>query len=1011
MDLYKQVMKHIQQGEYQTAIPIAEKAMEIAKRDSGELHLVYAGSVNIMGVLYYYTGKYEKAESMYLLAKDLRKKIFGENHPEYLVTLNNLAALYKDIGKYSEAEKLHLQVIEARKKILGEAHPEYGRSLINLAILYKDLDKYEKAEKLFIQGTEILVKTLGEDHADVGNCLNNLAVLYDKLTFYQKAEPLLLRAKNIREKQLGKNHPLYAQSLNNVAELYVTMGRYEEVEPMYRQALDIRRKVFGTDHPEYVQSLNNLANYYIILGQFEKAEPLLAEGRDILKRVLGENSQEYAACLNSLAYLYKSLAKFENAEMLMVQAAAIWKKILGEWHPDYASALSNLSILYTALGYFEKAEPFYLKAIEIQKKSSAGINIGLAQSLFNLAGMQGLVKKYGKADSLFKESGEIFGKLLGENHPSFAGSLNERAKLYMIMGQYAKAEPVLLQSSGIILQNARRIFTTLSEKERINYLARNILLIDDNGNLLSKYPLASPAAQINSYNLQLYLKAVSLADSRIRLEALQNTSDTSLRHLYVLWQTEKNMLARQYALPVTQRIKNLDSVEAGAEKIEKELYRISATFRNLQSTFNVSVPDVQKKLGQDEAAVEFIRFRYRGNNDTINVLYAASLLKKDDVAPQFIPLFEEKELESILSGAGKTSAAMVSSLYRMPGAGNKPASSHGQELYKLIWQPLEPYLKGIRKISYSPAGKLYGIAFHALPVDGTNLLIDKYQLNQYTSTRQVALKKENGDVRPENLVLFGDARFSMDSLELAVLKDRKRPDSGQLGAVYIPSTRGIYGNSWPNLPGTAEEVNKIRVLFDRHKITTESFVKAKATEEKLKALSGNSPQILHIATHGFFLPEPDENQKQNVSGGQNTYTLANDPLLRSGLILSGGNYAWSGKTPVGGVEDGIATAYEISQLNLSNTELVVLSACETALGDVKGSEGVFGLQRAFKMAGVKKMIVSLWKVPDKETVELMTSFYGYWLRGKTINDALAQAQADMRKKYPPFYWAAFVLVE
>ena len=145
--------------------------------------------------------------------------------------------------------------------------------------------------------------------------------------------------------------------------------------------------------------------------------------------------------------------------------------------------------------------------------------------------------------------------------------------------------------------------------------------------------------------------------------------------------------------------------------------------------------------------------------------------------------------------------------------------------------------------------------------------------------------------------------------------------------------------------------------------------------------------------------------------GRNAFVTAVNPLLRSGLILTGANYVWSGKTAIDGIEDGIVTAYEISQLNLSNTELVVLSACETALGDVKGSEGVFGLQRAFKMAGVKKMIVSLWKVPDKETSELMTGFYNYWLKGKTIDAAFAQAQADMRKKYSPYYWAAFVLVE
>jgi CHAT domain-containing protein len=128
-------------------------------------------------------------------------------------------------------------------------------------------------------------------------------------------------------------------------------------------------------------------------------------------------------------------------------------------------------------------------------------------------------------------------------------------------------------------------------------------------------------------------------------------------------------------------------------------------------------------------------------------------------------------------------------------------------------------------------------------------------------------------------------------------------------------------------------------------------------------------------------------------------------------MFAGCNYAWSGKTPIDGVEDGIATAYEISQLDLSNTELVVLSACETALGDVKGNEGVFGLQRAFKMAGVKKMIVSLWQVPDKETVELMTNFYTYWINGKSISSAFYQAQEEMRKKYPPYFWAAFVLIE
>lgn len=217
--------------------------------------------------------------------------------------------------------------------------------------------------------------------------------------------------------------------------------------------------------------------------------------------------------------------------------------------------------------------------------------------------------------------------------------------------------------------------------------------------------------------------------------------------------------------------------------------------------------------------------------------------------------------------------------------------------------------------------------------------------------------------------------------------------------------------TWPDLPGTAFEVKQIKKLFDQNRIINTSYVQEIATEENLKSLDGLSPKVLHIATHGFFLPQQDITYNKTAAEPGYMYSSPTDPLLRSGLILAGGNYAWGGKTLPNGAEDGIATAYEISQLDLSNTELVVLSACESALGDIRGREGVFGLQRAFKMAGVKKMIVSLWQVPDKETAELMTSFYSHWMKGKSLSQAFYLAQSAMRKKYAAFYWAAFILVE
>jgi CHAT domain-containing protein len=260
-----------------------------------------------------------------------------------------------------------------------------------------------------------------------------------------------------------------------------------------------------------------------------------------------------------------------------------------------------------------------------------------------------------------------------------------------------------------------------------------------------------------------------------------------------------------------------------------------------------------------------------------------------------------------------------------------------------------------------------------------------------------------------SISLFGDATFSMDSLSMVKQKSSEENISSFYSSVV---SRGESRDAWLSLPGTAGEIKDIKELFEKYNVKALLFAQQKATEEQFKLLSGHSPSVIHLATHGFFLPDPSKKIKEGFAiEGQNALQLAGDPMLRSGIVLAGVNRVWSGQSPIEGCEDGIVTAYEISQLDLRNTDLVVLSACETALGDIKGTEGVFGLQRAFKLAGVKNMILSLWKVPDAETAELMKGFYTYYLQGNTARDALGKAQQDMRKKYKPFYWAAFVLIE
>ncbi|MEO6610844.1 MAG: tetratricopeptide repeat protein [Chitinophagaceae bacterium] len=967
LDLNKKFVELFQQGKYEEAIPYAEKAFATAKKELPEDHPDYATNLENLGWVYLTAGYYSKAEPAYKELVKLKARLLGKEHSDYATMLNNLAILYYYMGEYVKAEPYYLEALSVRKKVLGDEHPDYATSLDNLGALYAAVEEFEKAEQLYQQALAIRKRILPETDPDYITNLNNLGSLYLSMGEYARAEPLYLQAVSIRKKTVGEEHPEYATSLNNLGALYLAIGQYEKATTLFTQSMKIRKKVLGENHPSYLVSTNNLSQVYAATGRYRDAIILCEQTIAIRKKVLGEEHPDYATSLNNLSVLYAEIGEYAKGEPYCAQAAAIRKKIMGASHSDYAASLNNLALIYKGMGQYKKAEPLFIQANGIYKISE------------------------------------------GEQSSKYTISLDNLAILYMTTGEYAKAAPLSMLSSTKSLQHITSTFAVLSEKEKGNYLSSKGSVTEISNNILFHYPQAPASLRVNNFNLQLALKSLSLADTRNMITAVRNSKDTVIKKIFNNWMAGKNYLAKQYSLPVKKRDPDLSRIETKTEEFEKELNRRSVEFRKQQSAINISVADVQKNMQDDEAAIEFVSFTLYNKQWTDSVIYAASVLRKNDPAPVFVPLFEERQLQRLYDSAGKSATTAAKTFYRGLIVKENASKITGENLYKLIWQPLEPYLSGIKKISYSPAGKLYGIAFHALQVDSTTLLMDKYQLQQYTSTRQIASgAAETSATKPGNIVLFGDAAFNMDSVQM--VKQRINKPTGRVAP--RPPSRGGATDSWPALPGTAEEVKKIGQLFTQQKITAGIYTQGNASEGRLKMIAGNNAvSILHIATHGFFLPPPDDLHKKEMFDQQNSYAVADDPLFRSGLILAGGNYAWRGGTSIEGVEDGIVTAYEISQMNLSNTELVVLSACETALGDVKGNEGVFGLQRGFKMAGVKKMIVSLWQVPDKETAELMTTFYDYWIKGKSINQAFYQAQAAMRKKYGPFYWAAFVLVE
>jgi CHAT domain-containing protein len=266
-------------------------------------------------------------------------------------------------------------------------------------------------------------------------------------------------------------------------------------------------------------------------------------------------------------------------------------------------------------------------------------------------------------------------------------------------------------------------------------------------------------------------------------------------------------------------------------------------------------------------------------------------------------------------------------------------------------------------------------------------------------------QKENSN---KTIALFGGINYELDSGKVLLSQKMKKANINDLSLrAYASDTNR--SNSWIYLGGTLTEVNNINKLFKEKKWIVTEYIGKNASEETFKSLTGKkSPAIFHISTHGFFFPEADSTTR-NIT--RNPFRINANPLYRSGLILAGANYAWQCRPPIENTDDGVLTSYEVANSNLSNTELVVLSACETGLGDIKTGEGVYGLQRAFQVAGAKAVIMSLWSVPDRETTELMSLFYNYWLKGTNKHNAFRQAQLELAKKYPSYYWAAFVLVE
>lgn len=1053
-------------GKYKKAIELAIAAISIQERTVAKTSPDYTASLNNLAGYYSLSGNYAEAIRLATEILNLDEIIFGNEHPSYAIALSNLAAYKSAIGEYSEALELeknasiiyektlgkdHLtyarslssianynsilgnykeaislntETLKIYEKTLGKEHPTYALSINSLAELQVHIGNYPMATKLFTQALETAKKSLGPNHSAYATILHNMATCISILGDDRKAITLEKEALSIREKALGKESDAYSVSLHSLAVLNSSTGNYVEAIKYETESLNIIKKTLGKNHKSYSTGSSCLASYYSALGNYEEAIKLDSEALYTIEQTFGKSHPDYANILSNLANDYYYYGNYVEASRLGHEALNIREKVLGTQHPDYAEALSNVSMFNISLGNLAEAKRQIMEASKIFQITFGQESHNYSIMLHKLALCNALQHNFSESIRLEKEVLKIFAKTIGKNHPDYRLALNDLTFYYFNSKDYINTAQQAILTTEECNKIVFSTFTDLTSHERTLFWNKYSNWYNYYLPMFSYY-ISEPELSVATYNGALLAKELLLNADREMSQLILESNDKAFIQEYRDLQFNKTILYKMLQKPKKEHITDIDSIHRIVRKQEKELITKSKVYGDYTRNLQITWKEVQKKLNKEDIAIEFLAFP--AGKDSI--IYAALILRPETTSPKMIPLFERKQLSNI----------------------NKKDFYTTPTLSQLIWKPLEKELKGIKNVYFAPAGQLHNIAIEHLPSSDSTFIAEQINFYRLSSTRQLVMIKDKSHIK--EAVLYGGLKYDADTTAL-VVENKKYTD--------IPRDLNIQHTFYPDslnlrdgakyLPATKIEAEQIKQALENTRLQPALYMDLRGTEESFKALSGKNISMLHIATHGFYWTETEARQTKDLDflmmGDNNQSRYVEDKALtRSGLLLSGANIALKGNPLPEGLEDGILTAKELAGLDLRGLDLVVLSACQTGLGEITG-DGVFGLQRGFKKAGANTLLMSLWKVDDNATQLLMTQFYKNLLAGKSKFESLREAQKYVRdyeveiettpdkrwqsearqkekqskkpmpkefkkiKKYKdPFYWAAFILLD
>jgi len=1015
MNMYLLSMMYVEQMKYKKATELLEEMMPLYLERQGITHPDTLACMEDLANVYKKQMKTTQAESLYLSTTHQKLNIFGEKSPETIHTQLEMADLYRQKASYAAAESILQKAITNAQELGDEYNHLIFHLKTELARVHEDQGHLDAAENLMQAVYEFDRTTLGEKHPNTLTDKSHIASILRRKGNLQAAEEMFQQVYEDRISIAGDQNPNAIIDLNNLALVLEEQGLYEQAEPLLKKAMHLAEAVLGISNTTTLATMNNLALIHESQGVFKRARPLYLKVIQIYSQTYGNDHPNTIASINNLAYLYMLETQYDDALEKFQIVLYQWKKRLSMNHQNTLKALNNLGRVYHKKGQLKKAEELLNQALALRIKNFGETHIDAIRSMIDVAALNISQKNYKQALLMIKKAIDFATARLGPHHPYTFEALNVQAQLFQCTKKNNKA----LEIYALIFERRNKFFERVlwatGENARNGYIRLHQSEQDKYLSLLAMSETPTSARDILNVSLQrkgLLLKIASEIEQVTQMLDKPELNKLSQQLMDKKKQLASLTLSGPESTGPTQFLVTIEQLENEIEELQGELGRASIRFKTTKQ--KISPDSIVSRLGEQDILLDFFIFMNHTQGKRQLVAVVSQKTNAGSLSYSKVVFDDMAMIDRWIENFRTT--------IQDEDADEDEVREEGFILYEKIMQPLVDRFNGKTSIYLVPDGMLNILPFDALVDDEDEYIIQTYDLKMLSSGRDLLLSKSQTD-KGLFMIIAGPDYNSDYLIGTETIKDikRKRKSRGKRNVELLKGLRmasfGMRGLSFSPLPGAEREGQEIDALCKKER-STKLYLKNKAEEELLRNMN-QAPDILHIATHGFFLKSQEKLTKRLVKLQRSMDALqlipppGDNPLLRAGLAFAGINKNAQFLGEIDTDNDGVLTAIEVLGLNLFGTRLVVLSACETGLGEIHVGEGVYGLRRAFQEAGARTVINSLWEVSDQGTQRLMTALYKNILSGMPVRKAFRKAQLGMKNSVMwshPYIWSAFFMV-